>query len=130
MKFAFKISALFSFAILFSGCNKTEIDLLCKKDNVDGKFEEVYLIKNYPKKEEKLNELLNEFNQDLKTNEKFGTRTFVKEHDNSASDFALGDQIDYENNKCKEIDNMDILCEVSKIKFHAGGDTIVFNYFK
>jgi hypothetical protein len=62
MKFIFKISVLFSFSILFSGCSKTEIDLLCKKNNIDGEFDEVYLIKNHPKQAEKLNELLNEFN--------------------------------------------------------------------
>jgi hypothetical protein len=118
-------------AIMLAGCNdEPEINLLCKKENKEGKFEEVYLVKNYPKQENDLHELVDLFNQDLKVIENIDTRTFIKEHDNRASDFALGDHLDYEKNKCKEIDNMDILCQVSKVNFHNGGDTIIFNYFK
>lgn len=129
-KVFFKLSILISLPILFSGCNKIEIDLLCKEEYKNGKFEEVYLIKNYPKQEIELMKLLEEFNQDLNSIENYGNRTFVKEHDNTALDFALGDEIDYKKEKCKEIDNMDLLCKVSKFKFYSGGDTIIFNYFK
>jgi hypothetical protein len=118
------------FTALFSCCDEPEISLLCKEDSLDKEFNEVYLIKNNPANEDELREFLNFFNQDLKEHNKFGKRTFLKEHDNFLSSYTLGEPIDYEKSKCEEIDNMDIICIVSKIKFHTGGDTIIIRYFE
>jgi hypothetical protein len=128
--FLFQILMMITLLIMFTNCEKPEIYLLCKNEYTDEEIDEVYLVKNYPKQEKDLNVLIQLFNQDLQNNENFGTRTFVRQSKNIAFDFALGDDIDYEKNECLEIDNMDILCEVSKVKFHNGGDTIIFNYFK
>lgn len=114
----------------FLGCREAKIELLCKQENAQGQFDEVYLVKNHPKNESDLDELLREFNQDLRTSTKYGSRTFLKEHSSIDNVFALGDKIDYERNGCEEIDIMDMLCSVSKVKFQSGGDTIVFYYFE
>lgn len=126
----FKTGMLIMLLILFSACNKTEIFLLCKEEDSEIKFDEYYLIKNHPKEEIDLDELLKEFNQDLITSTKYGQRTFLKQHSSIDNAFTFGDKIDYEKNKCDEIDNMDMLCSVSKVKFQGHGDTIIFYYYK
>jgi hypothetical protein len=117
-------------AAIFLGCREAKIELLCKQENAQGQFDEVYLVKNHPKNESDLNELLREFNQDLITSTKYGSRTFLKEHSKIDNVFTFGDKIDYKKKGCEVIDNMDLLCSVSKVKFQSGGDTIVFYYFK
>jgi hypothetical protein len=130
MKIAKSALLIVFVAAFFLGCREAEIELLCKQENAQGQFAEIYLVKNHPKNERDLNELLREFNQDLITSTWHGSRTFLKEHSRIDYVFTFGDKIDYEKNGCEEIDNMDMLCSVSKVKFQSGGDTIIFYYFE
>src|SRR4051812_43821616 len=84
---------IFSFAF-FAGCEKTEILLLCKKE-INGENDEYYLVKNPSKEIEVFKQQMFEYNADLKKSKKFGSRTFLKVHENNIIDIVFSEKIDY-----------------------------------
>lgn len=114
-----------------SSCAKPEVILLCDKgSNAD--VQQVLLIKNMPDSKSRLNELMRTYNADFAKSLQYGKRTFLKEHDNvvgAIGAITLHDNIDYEETKCEEIDNMDFVAQVSKYRAHNGNDTVVYYYF-
>lgn len=119
---------LFSF-LVFVGCTDAHIELLCMDKISDRESREIYLVKNAPQNVEKFKQLIFKFNNDLDSSSTYCERLFLRPHHNSIIDKIMGDEIDYSKNGCKEIDNIDFISEVSKIKFHVGGDTIVYRFY-
>lgn len=115
-----------------SSCAKPEVVLLCDKgSNAD--VQQVLLIKNMPDNKSDLDELMRTYNADFAKSLHYGKRTFLKEHDNvvgALGAVTLNDNIDYEETKCEDIDNMDIVLEVIKFRIHNGSDTISYYYFE
>lgn len=128
----FRIVSFVIAITLLSSCVKPEVILLCDKgSNAD--VQQVLLIKNMPDNKPDLDELMRTYNADFAKSTQYGKRTFLKEHDNvvgAIGAITLHDNIDYEETKCEEIDNMDIVLEVSKFRIHNGADTISYYYFE
>lgn len=117
-----KCIIIFFWAILIYGCQKPEIKLICNKSNNEG-FDEVYLIKNLPNDSNEVRKLLVVFNRDLDTMNRYGSRCFVKQHEQ-----GWFDNLDYERDSCSDIDIMDIVLELNKYKQFDGSDTVWYNW--
>ncbi len=110
------------YAILLYGCQKPEIKLICRSSDSEG-FNEVYLIKDHPNDSNEVRRLLVEFNRDLDTMKRYGSRSFIKQHEP-----GWFDNLDYERDSCNEIDVMDVILDLSKYKQRDGSDTVWYNW--
>lgn len=112
----------------FIACGKPQIELLCREQKNE-KFTEIYLVKNRPHDPQKLQNLMHDFNKDLKKSNQSVRRIFLKPHTNRILNIIFGDQINYSKNGCKELDNMDFIYRVTKHKMYGGKDTIDYYMF-
>lgn len=113
-----------AFVVIYSGCKKTSLELLCRY-NENSTTQEIYLIKNHPKNDSELAKLIYKYNSDLSEFQGAINRTYLKDN-KSRSILGLRDDIDYSESKCANIDTRDILFNVSKYELPSKRDTIVF----
>lgn len=123
-----KILLIISTILSFSACKQVEVNLLCSEEK-DNRFDEVYLIEKAPKSKDDLQKFIYEYNSDMDTLKQYGTRLFLKEHQNYMFDYIFNETIDYSKNGCKEINNMDFLCKISKYRYASKQDTVVYHFF-
>jgi hypothetical protein len=114
--------------ILLSSCEDVKYSRLCHTENKNG-ISEVYLVDNLPSDSVDILKSLRSFNIDIESIDSPIQRTFILQHSNSIIDVVMGDEIDYKESKCEDLDNMDFIYKVSKVYFHAGGDTIIYRKY-
>ncbi len=119
------ISLLLVFCILLLGCSQPKVEYLCKTEH-GNHVAEYYLITNLPSDEEKVTRLVKEFNvKDIQSVNV--QRVYLKEHNNHWLDL-FGDNIDYRNDKCGELDIIDIVCTAQRFQTPVVKDTIWYNF--
>ena len=124
-----QIINIFFIITFFVSCDKPQIELLCRKHKNE-KFTEIYLVKNRPHDPQKLQQLMHEFNNDLKDSRQYGQRIFLKPHENGILGIVFNDIIDYSKNGCKELDNMDFIYRVTKNRISGEKrDTVIYYMF-
>lgn len=105
-----------------------KIEIICTKNYSNGDRKEVYLV-SYAF-ESQINSIIKKHNSDLFNIKSNGNirRVYLKNPIFKIKDPIFDDSDDYKKNNCSNIDNMDILCTVDKIKLKKGKDTIVFSF--